>query len=130
MAAPDPTLLATPTPVQVALKGLCPRCGAPNLYAGWTKFADRCSNCGLDLTDFNVGDGPAAFLTLIIGAVVVIGAVTLTLTLAPPLWVHMLIWTPITAIGVIGSLRVSKAALLSLEYRNKAREGQIKKPGA
>lgn len=128
--APAPVATSAPEPLQVALHGLCPRCGARTLYAGWTKFADRCSNCGLDLTEFNVGDGPAAFLTLIIGAIVVIGAVTLTLTIAPPLWVHMLIWTPITAIGVVGSLRVSKAALLSLEYRNKAREGRIKKPDA
>ncbi len=93
-----------------------------------TKFADRCSACGLDLSAFNVGDGPAAFLTLIIGTIVMIGAVTLTLTIAPPIWVHLLIWTPLTAIGIIGALRVSKGALLSLEYRNAAREGQIKKP--
>ncbi len=128
--APAPVPASAPEPLQVALKGLCPRCGARTLYVGWTKFADRCTNCGLDLTAFNVGDGPAAFLTLIIGAIVMIGAVTLTLTLAPPIWVHLLLWTPLTAIGVVGALRLSKAAMLSLEYRNKAREGQIRKPDA
>lgn len=93
-----------------------------------TNFADRCPVCALDISAFNVGDGPAAFLTLIIGTIVMIGAVTLTLTIAPPIWVHLLIWTPLTAIGIIGALRVSKGALISLEYRNTAREGQIKKP--
>lgn len=130
MAEPDPATFISPTPVQVALHGLCPRCGAKTLYAGLTNFADRCPACALDIAAFNVGDGPAAFLTLIIGAIVMIGAVTLTLTLAPPIWVHLLIWTPLTAIGVVGALRISKGALISLEYRNRASEGRIKKPDA
>ena len=124
--APPATLV--PTPLQVAWHGLCPRCGAKTLFAGITKFKDRCSACGLDIDGFNVGDGPAAFLTLIIGTIVMICAVTLTLTIAPPIWVHLILWTPLTAIGIIGALRVSKGALISLEYRNAAREGQLKKP--
>ncbi len=89
------------------------------------KFADKCTVCGLDLSAFDVGDGPAAFLTLILGALVVIMAITLELTLSPPLWVHMLIWIPVTAAGVIGSLRIAKAALLLVEYRIALREGRI-----
>lgn len=121
----DPTPVSSPAIAEVALKGLCPRCGRPLLFAGWVKFADRCSGCGLDFTRFNVGDGPAAFLTLILGALVVAGAITLEPTLHPPLWLHMLIWIPVTAAGVIWSLRVAKAALLAAEYRNAAREGRI-----
>ena len=121
----DPTPVSSPAIAEVALKGLCPRCGRPLLFAGWVKFADRCSGCGLAFTRFNVGDGPAAFLTLILGALVVAGAITLELTLHPPLWLHMLIWIPVTAAGVIWSLRVAKAALLAAEYRNAAREGRI-----
>lgn len=117
-----------PTPVQVALHGLCPRCGARTLFAGLTGFAGRCAACDLDFDAFNVGDGPAAFLTLIIGTIVMIGAVTLTLTIGPPIWVHLLLWTPLTAIGVVGALRLSKGALVSLEYRNHAREGRITPP--
>ena len=114
-----------PSIVQAGLKGLCPRCGAPTLFAGMLRFADRCSTCGLDLDRFNVGDGPAAFLTLILGTIVTIMAIALELTLSPPLWLHMLIWIPVTLAGVIGSLRLAKAALLWAEYRNAAREGRI-----
>ena len=64
-------------------------------------------------------------MRLILGALVVAGAITLELTLHPPLWLHMLIWIPVTAAGVIWSLRVAKAALLAAEYRNAAREGRI-----
>ena len=121
---PDP-LANAPSIVDVALKGLCPRCGKKTLFAGYARFADRCSACGLDIAGFNVSDGPAAFLTLILGTIVVAGAITLELTLHPPLWLHMLIWVPVTAVGVVLSLRAAKGALVAAEYRNAAREGRI-----
>ena len=89
------------------------------------KFADRCRVCGLDFSQFNVGDGPAAFLTLILGTIIVALAIALELAAHPPLWVHMLIWVPVTAAAVLGSLRVTKAWLLAAEYRNNAREGRL-----
>ena len=110
---------------EAALFGLCPRCGARTLFAGWTRFADRCRICGLDLTGFNVGDGPAAFLTMIIGALIVILAVWLQLAVGPPWWVHVLLWIPLTTLGVVFGLRLAKAALLQSEFR--AGEGRPRK---
>jgi uncharacterized protein (DUF983 family) len=69
--------------------------------------------------------GPAAFLILILGAIVVGLAIWLQLSLAPPFWVQVAIWVPLTLVGTIGSLRVTKAAMLALEYRTAAREGRI-----
>lgn len=122
---PVPVADAPPSIVQAGLHGLCPRCGRPTLFDGWIKFAERCPHCTLDFSQFNVGDGPAAFLTLILGTLVVIGAIALELTLHPPLWLHMLIWIPVTLAGVVWSLRLAKGALMSAEYRNAAREGRI-----
>jgi uncharacterized protein (DUF983 family) len=124
--APEPSK-GQPGLAEAALFGLCPRCGARTLFAGWIRFAERCRACGLDLTRFNVGDGPAAFLTLIIGALVVILALWLQLGAEPPWWVHVLLWPPLTVVGVILGLRVAKAALLQSEYRNKAGEGGERK---
>ena len=70
-------VVSEPSIVAVGLKGLCPRCGAPTLFDGMIRFAARCRACGLNIDAFNVGDGPAAFLTLIIGAIVCIAAITL-----------------------------------------------------
>jgi uncharacterized protein (DUF983 family) len=119
---------SAPTPVQVALRCLCPRCGAPHLFAGPLAFVSACPACGLDIAGFNVGDGAAALVTLIVGALVVIGAVTLQLTLAPPFWLQVVIWVPATVAAVVYALRIAKAALLALEYRNAAREGRLKQP--
>ncbi len=114
-----------PDTLQASLRGQCPRCGAAGLFRSAVSFSHRCSQCELDFTQFNVGDGPAAFLIMIVGAIVTIGAVSLQLSLAPPFWVQALIWVPVTAALVIGLLRIAKGALLVLEYRNRAREGRI-----
>ena len=94
------------------------------MFAGWIRFRDRCPACGLDIGAFNVGDGPAAFLTLGIGTLVTMLAVTLELAVGPPWWLHVLLWPPLTAIAVVWSLRVCKAWLLGVEFRREAREGR------
>src|SRR3546814_6268260 len=78
-----------PSAVQAALGGLCPQCGARMLFDGVIRFAPRCRACGLDLSNFNVGDGPAAFLTLIIGAVITALALLVDAAFRPPLWGHV-----------------------------------------
>src|SRR5690242_16124080 len=115
-----------PTPAAAAIKGLCPRCGARTLFEGPVAFAAKCRACGLDFTSFNVGDGPAGLLTLVLGAIIIAGAATLQLTVGPPLWLQLAICIPVTAIAVVFALRGAKAGLLALEYRHAAREGRIK----
>ena len=121
--APEPPK-GQPGLTEAALFGFCPQCGARTLFSGWTRFAERCRACGLDLARFNVGDGPAAFLTLIVGAVVVVLALWLQLAVEPPWWLHALLWPPLTVAGVILGLRVAKAALLQSEHRNRAGESR------
>ena len=116
--------MTAPDPLQSVLRGGCPRCGARSLFDGWVKFAPRCRACGLDFDSFNVGDGPAAFLILIVGAIVTVGALVLDGAVSPPWWVH-LIWIPVTAGLTIGGLRLAKSWLIAQEYRHRAREGRI-----
>ena len=94
------------------------------MFAGVVRLSRRCRNCGLDIESFNVGDGPAALLILAIGAIVTGLAIWLELAAAPPFWLHLLLWPPVTAAGVVGSLRMAKALLLALEWKNEAREGR------
>ncbi|GGC24725.1 membrane protein [Novosphingobium marinum] len=127
MDGPQDTSKGQPGLVPAALFGLCPRCGARTLFDGMAKFAPRCRVCTLDFDRFNVGDGPAAFLTLIVGAIIVIGAVWLQLAVEPPFWVHVLLWVPLATLGVIWGLRAGKAALLAAEYQREAGEGRLRK---
>ena len=108
--------------------GACPRCRQATLFAGVLAFAPRCRGCGLDFTQFNVGDGPAAFLTLGIGALVSALAIWLELRFSPPFWVHILLWVPLTTAAVIAGLRIGKAKLLAAEYRRRAGEARRHRP--
>ena len=113
-----------PAPVVSALTGGCPRCGSRTLFSGWIRFADTCGDCGLNFAGFNVGDGPAAFLILIVGAALTIGAITLELAVEPPFLVH-LVWVPLSLALTVFRLRFGKAFLLGQEYRHEAREGRL-----
>jgi uncharacterized protein (DUF983 family) len=112
-----------PSPLSVAIGGSCPRCGKRTLFAGWVRFAGRCAGCGLDYEAFNVGDGPAAFLILIVGALLTVLAVVTDLALSPPWWAHI-IWLPVGLALTLGGLRLSKGLLLAQEYRHRAGEGR------
>ena len=109
---------------RAALFGLCPECGAPTLFDGPVKFRAKCDSCGLDYGRYNVGDGPAAFLTLIIGALLIAVALTLDAVVRPPFWVHVVLWVPLTAAAVVYGLRVGKGALLASEHQRQAAEGR------
>lgn len=117
--------MASPELAAAALRGLCPACGAPTLFDGVVRFAPRCRACELDFGRYNVGDGPAAFLTLGIGTVVTVAALLVELRFSPPVFVHLLLWGPLTLVLTLFSLRAAKAALIFLEHRNQAREGRI-----
>ena len=71
-----------------------------------------------------MGDGPAAFLILIVGTIVGVGAIWLELAVEPPWFVH-LVWLPVLIGLTIGGLRIGKAALLYQEVRHDAREGRL-----
>ena len=114
----------TGAPLARALKGSCPGCGQAPLFEGLVRFEPRCRACALDLDSFNVGDGPAAFLILIVGAILTVLAVAVDLSASPPWWVH-LVWIPVGLGLTLGGLRLAKAALLAQEYVHRAHEGRI-----
>lgn len=120
----NPNQQGQPPVWRAALFGLCPECGAPTLFDGPVQFRAMCDACGLDYGRYNVGDGPAAFLTLIIGALLIALALTLDFAVNPPLWVHILLWVPLTAAAVVYGLRLAKGALLASEHQRQAAEGR------
>lgn len=115
---------AAPSLAAASIEGLCPGCGAATLFEGPVRFAPRCGACGLDFASYNVGDGPAAFLILIVGAIVATSAILIDQAFSPPWWVHA-IWLPIGAALTVYGLRLGKAALLYQEHKHRAREGSL-----
>jgi uncharacterized protein (DUF983 family) len=103
---------------RAALLCRCPRCGEGRLFAGLLTVRPACPACGLDFSAEDAGDGPAVFVIFFLGLIVVGLAAAVELEFAPPIWVHMLLWTPLILIGAILMLRPLKAGLIALQYRH------------
>src|ERR671931_1816781 len=112
-------------PIAAGLKGRCPRCGEGRLFSGFLTVGKRCGVCGLDYGFADAGDGPAVFVILIIGFIVVGLALWMEVALNPPLWVHLVLWIPLALVLCLTALRLIKGVLITLQYRNKAAEGRL-----
>jgi uncharacterized protein (DUF983 family) len=121
----DQALFPPVDPLRVGLACACPRCGQGKLFDGLIKLRRECRNCGLDYSFADAGDGPAVFVILIIGFVVVGLALWTEVNYSPPFWLHFILWIPLTIGLSLWLLRVLKALLIALQYRNNARQGQI-----
>jgi uncharacterized protein (DUF983 family) len=102
----------------------CPRCGRGRLFAGFLTLARRCESCGLDYNFADAGDGPAVFVILIAGFLVVGAAVVVEFLWRPPYWVHALLWIPMILVLTLGLLRPLKGLLVALQFRHKAEQGR------
>lgn len=89
------------------------------MFAGLLNVRPVCLVCGLDLSGQDAGDGPAVFAIFFLGLIVVGFAFWVELRFAPPIWVHMTLWTPLIVVGAIAMLRPLKAALIALQYRHR-----------
>jgi len=114
-----------PSPFSVGLRGLCPRCGRGPLFRGLVDTRAGCPACDLDYAFADAGDGPAVFVILIAGFVVLGAALWLEFTYEPPLWVHLVVSLPVLLVVCLGLLRLIKGVLIALQYRNKAAEGRL-----
>lgn len=121
----DKALYPPQNPARAGLSGACPRCGQGRLFEGFLTVQPSCSNCGLDYGFADAGDGPAVFVIMIVGFVIVGLVLAVELIYQPPIWLHLLLWLPLTAILSLGVLRPLKGLLIGLQYWNKAHEGQL-----
>ena len=96
----------------------CPRCGEGRLFTGLLNVRLSCPACGLDLSAQDAGDGPAVFVILFLGLIVVGLAAIVEIKFAPPIWVHLVLWTPLIVGGAILMLRPLKAGLIALQHKH------------
>ena len=112
------------SPLVAGIKGRCPRCGKGALFNGFIALSDKCTNCDLDYDFADSGDGPAVFIILIVGFLVVGLAIYVEVNYRPDYWVHAALWLPSILLLSAGLLRPLKGVLIALQYSNDAREGR------
>ena len=117
---PEPGSHPKVSPWGAGLACRCPRCGRGRLYAGYRKVAEACTDCGLDLRKADSGDGPAVFIIFILGFLVVPAALLLESLLAPPYWVHIVVWPVVILGGALSLLPPLKGLMIALQFHHKA----------
>src|SRR5471030_1601559 len=118
---------AAPTqlPIGRGLRGRCPACGQGRLFQGFLKLRPACEQCGLDFSFADSGDGPAVFVILIGGAIVVFAALLTEVAYQPPYWLHAALWLPLILIVTLAPLRLVKGLLIALQFHHKAAPGRL-----
>ena len=112
-------------PIATGLAGRCPRCGQGKLFDGFISVAPSCRVCGQDFAFADSGDGPAIFVMLLAGFVMVGLALFVEVAYEPPYWLYLVVFLPLTLIVCLGMLRPLKGVLIALQYRNKAEQGRL-----
>jgi uncharacterized protein (DUF983 family) len=116
-------------PIGRGLRGRCPRCGEGRLFQGFLALRPACERCGLSYSFADAGDGPAVFVILIGGGIVVFVALMTEVIYQPPYWLHAALWLPLILIVTLVPLRLIKGLLIALQYHHKAAEGRLEHRG-
>ncbi|THD44773.1 MAG: DUF983 domain-containing protein [Bradyrhizobium sp.] len=124
----DPAWSARLSPILAGLRGRCPRCGKGPLFSGFIKLGPACSACGLDFSFADAGDGPAVFVALIGGFLVLGAMLAVQIAYEPPLWVYPLVFVPLTIVVCLGLLRPFKGLLIASQFVNRAGDGRLEGP--
>lgn len=122
---PDQAHYPPLNPMQTGWRGRCPRCGQGRLFRGYITPVERCANCGLEMKFADSGDGPAVFIIMIVGFVIVGMALAVEFAYSPPIWLHMLLWLPLTVGLALGLLRPLKGLMIAQQYKHSAKEGRL-----
>jgi len=111
--------------IWTGLMGRCPACHKGKLYDGYLTLAPNCQVCGLDYDFADSGDGPAVFVILITGFLVVGAALLVEVYYQPPYWLHAILWGAFALFLPLLLLRSFKGVLIALQFRHKAEEGKL-----
>ena len=98
------------------LRGRCPRCGQGKLFRAFLKVDNNCSVCGLDYTPHRADDLPAYLVIVIVGHILVPVILWIETDYAPPVWLQLSIYLPVTLIASLGLLQPVKGAVVGVQW--------------
>jgi uncharacterized protein (DUF983 family) len=94
----------------------CPRCGEGKLFRAFLKVDNNCSVCGLDFTPHRADDLPAYLVIVIVGHIMVPLALSIETNFAPPVWLQLATYLPLTLILSLLLLQPVKGAVVGLQW--------------
>lgn len=119
--APEPSLIEA---MRRGLRGRCPVCGQGRIFSRFLKVVPQCAHCATPLGKLRADDAPPYFTILLVGHIVVPSMLLLEQIAAPPIWVHMALWIPLTLLLALGFLQPIKGVVIGVLWRLDAGEGE------
>jgi uncharacterized protein (DUF983 family) len=115
--------------LKTGLTSRCPRCGKGPLFKGFLNIRESCPACGLNYGFADPADGPAFFVMSGVGILIMALFAVVEVLYRPPLPFHFLVTLPLFVVACLGTLRPTKAWLVSEQYVHKAEEARFEHTG-
>jgi uncharacterized protein (DUF983 family) len=90
------------------------------LFQNVLQVRERCGGCGLDYSFADAGDGPAVFAILILGFLVLGGALIAEFRYGATWVFHLIAWGIVTPLAALGLLRLLKGLLIAQQFATRA----------
>lgn len=114
----EPALAPRPV-AQALLRGArcrCPACGTGCVFNAYLKVSPLCAVCSEELYHHRADDAPPYAVIFVVGHIVVPLMVLLEEFVRPEVWVHLVLWLPLTLILSLVLLPPLKAMLVNLQW--------------
>ena len=86
------------------------------MFGAFLKVRDRCDVCGEELFHQRADDFPPYLVIIIVGHLVVTMILVTEIEFAPPLWLQMSMWVPVTIGLSLALLQPVKGAVVALQW--------------
>ena len=105
-------------PVVRGLRGRCPHCGEGRIFHAFLKVSERCPACGEEFHHHRADDFPAYLVIVVVGHIVVALALAIEVAFSPPLWLHALIFLPLTAGLALLLIQPVKGLVVAFQWQH------------
>lgn len=103
-------------PLLRGLKGQCPCCGRGKLFGAFLKTFERCAECGEPFHHHRADDFPPYIVIFLLGHILVPLALAIEEGFAPPEWVYLAFFIPLTVVLAIALLQPVKGLVVALQW--------------
>lgn len=98
------------------------------MFKTYLGLAPYCTACGADFSAADAGDGPAFFVMFLLGILIMPPVLLVQALFNPPVWVHVIVWTPVITILAVMLLRPFKSVMFAVQWKHKAEEAAWEDP--
>ena len=87
------------------------------MFGRFLKVADSCDHCGEELFHQRADDFPAYLVMVVVGHLVVPAILAVETAYAPPVWLQLAVWLPVTLFASLALLQPTKGAIVGLQWQ-------------